>query len=207
MRGLMAGLVLIAMSAAAPAALAQAGLFGEGYTFLKAVRDGDVLKAKLAIDGPGSTLINTRDATTGETALHIVTRRRDAGWMRFLLSEGAALDSRDKAGATPLLVAVEQRFVDGARMLLSVGAKVDEANRDGETPLIKAVQAKDMALVRLLIENRADADITDNVAGYSARDYALQDRRSGAIARLIEGAQASAKPSAAAAAAPPPSAP
>ena len=203
MRSLVAAMMVVAMSAAAPAALAQAGLFGEAYIFLKAVRDGDVLKAKRAIDGPGSTLVNTRDTATGETALHIVTRRRDAGWMRFLMTEGADVNARDKAGSTPLIVAVDQRFIDGARLLLSVSARVDEPNRDGETPLIKAVQTKDMALVRLLLENGADPDVTDNVAGYSARDYAKQDRRSSAIARMIEGVGGTAAAPGQAAATPP----
>lgn len=181
---------LAATLASGTPAHAQA-LFGDAYTFLKAVKDRDVLKAKAVIDRPGSTLINSRDGDTGETALHLVTRGRDAPWMRLLLQEGADVNARDKSGATPLLTAVEQRFLDGARLLVAVKAKLDLPNREGETPLNKAVQLRDGQMVRLLIEAGANPDETDN-AGLSARDYAKQDRRAAAIARLLDAPKSAA---------------
>lgn len=154
--------------------------------FLKSVEDGDVLAAKRQLDQPGSTLVNTRKGDTGETALHIVTRRRDLGWINFLMGHGADPNARDRSGATPLHVAVERSFLDGARVLIARGAQVDRPNNSGETALIKAVQLKDAAMVRFLLDQRADPDLTDSVAGYSARDYAMQDRRNTAIARLFD---------------------
>ena len=56
----------------------------EGYEFLEAVRDRDGDKATELLNQPGNVLVNTRDITNGETALHVVTERRDAVWMRFL---------------------------------------------------------------------------------------------------------------------------
>ena len=46
-------------------AVPAAAQFSDGYNFLKAVRDRDVQKAKALIDKPGSTLVNSRDVTSG----------------------------------------------------------------------------------------------------------------------------------------------
>jgi ankyrin repeat protein len=49
-----------------------------------------------------------------------------------------------------------------------------------------AVRNKDAALVRLLLAKGANPKKTDNVAGYSALDYAKQDIRAAAIVKLLE---------------------
>jgi len=72
------------------------------------------------------------------------------------------------------------------RWLINLGAKVDTADRSGETPLIFAVQTRNLPLVKLLLDQGADPDKTDNVQGYSARDYAKRDNRSPEILRAIE---------------------
>jgi hypothetical protein len=126
---------LLAFAMAAPAA-AQ---FSDSYKFLKAVRDRDGQKVTEAVEQPGSTVINTKDYSTGESALHIVVKRRDATWLAFLLAKGAKPDIRDNEGATPLLAAAQLGFVDGVRTLLAEGASVNLANSRGETPLIMAV--------------------------------------------------------------------
>ena len=78
----------------------------EGYKFLSAVRDAknnDVLEM---LGRPGSNIINTRDVTSGEGALHIVIKRSDEVYLRFLLQKGADANLRDGKGNTPLLLAV-----------------------------------------------------------------------------------------------------
>ncbi|MCG2842703.1 ankyrin repeat domain-containing protein [Sandaracinobacter sp. RS1-74] len=172
----------IALALAAPAA-AQ---FSDGYNFLKAVRDKDAVKAKALIDKPGSTIINTRDGDSGETALMIAIRRRDAPWIGFLLQNGADPNMKDRDGNTPLIVAAMTAFSDGVRLMLAGKAQVDASNGRGETALIKAVQMKDSASVQLLLNAGADPDRTDSFAGMSARQYAERDVRSGPVARLME---------------------
>lgn len=175
-----AGLVL-GLGLSGPAA-AQ---FSDGYNFLKAVKDKDVLKAKSLIDKPGSTIVNTRDLTSGETALMIAIKRRDTPWMGFLLQNGADANLKDGEGNTPLIVAAMNAFPDGVRVLLASKAQVDGANGKGETALIKAVHMRDQASVQLLLQAGADADRTDNLAGMSARDYAARDVRTGPIAKAL----------------------
>jgi hypothetical protein len=63
--------------------------FSDGYNFLKAIRDKDGAKVMEFLGKPGSTIINTRDVSTSQTALHIVTARRDVAWIEFLLAKGA----------------------------------------------------------------------------------------------------------------------
>ncbi|MGV3769770.1 MAG: ankyrin repeat domain-containing protein, partial [Sphingobium phenoxybenzoativorans] len=111
--------------------------FSDSYNFLKAVKDRDGDKATTALNKPGSTIVNTRDVTTGETALHIVIARRDVTWLGFLLGKGANPNLADNRGETPLLSAVQLRFIDGVRYLLGNGAQVDKPNDNGETALIR----------------------------------------------------------------------
>jgi ankyrin repeat protein len=177
-KALLAGLALLV---ATPAA-AQ---FSDGYNFLKAVREKDVLKAKSFIDKPGSTIVNARDLTSGETALMIAIRRRDTPWMGFLLQNGADPNLKDADGNTPLIVAAMTGFGDGVRVMLASKAQVDGTNGKGETALIKAVHMRDTASVQLLLQAGADPDRTDNLAGMSARDYAARDVRSGPIAKAL----------------------
>ena len=168
--------------------------FSESYNFLKSIKDRDGEEATKFLNRPGTVIVNTRDVTSGETALHIVVARRDATWTAFLLQKGANPNIRDKSGTTPLMLATQLRFVDGARLLLAKKADVNQSNNQGETPLIRAVQLRDSEMVRLLLQKGADPDRTDTLAGLSARDYATRDRRASAILGEIEKADAQKKP-------------
>jgi len=178
------GLALVAFAISATPAAAQLG-GTKGEAFLKAVREIDGNKAIELLDGQGSTVLSYRGAK-GETALNIIARRRDSTWLGFLLGRGADPNVGDDRGETPLLIAARLGWNDGASMLLGAGAGVDRANRLGETPLIVAVQARQPNLVRLLLQGGANPDKMDTAAGFSARDYARRDGRSGDLLRLIE---------------------
>ncbi|MEM8825875.1 MAG: ankyrin repeat domain-containing protein [Pseudomonadota bacterium] len=163
-----------------------AAQFSERFEFFKAVKDSNAAEAKALFSRAGTTIINVRERSSGRTALHMVTERRDAPWINFLKQGGDDVNVRDIEGNTPLMVAADRRFTDGVQLLLIHGAKPDLANDRGETPLMRAVQLNDIASVRLLLTAGANPDLTDNVAGLSARDYAKRDRRAGRIAALIE---------------------
>jgi uncharacterized protein len=184
-------LTLAAAIAATPTL--AAAQFSESYNFLKAVRDRDGAKATEILGKPGSIIIDTRDQANGETALHIVTRGRDATWLNFLLTRNAKIDVRDKNGETPLMVASQIGFVEGAQALVKFRANVNLGNSAGETPLIRAVQRRDTAMVRFLMQNGANPAKADTLAGLSARDYAARDPRASAILKIIDETK-SAKP-------------
>ncbi len=175
---------LATLSAAAPA-LAQ---FSESYKFLEAVRKKEGDKVTEALADPAQTVINTRDVTSGESALHIVTNRRDLTWMQFLIAKGANVNARDAKGITPLVSAVNANFAEGVELLLGKGARLDDSNNAGETPLITAVHNRNVPVLRLLLKAGADPDRADN-SGRSAKDYA---RLAGGS--LLSEIEANAKP-------------
>jgi uncharacterized protein len=169
--------------------------FSDSYNFLKAVKDADGQKVTDLIQKPGSTVINSRDVTSGETALHLVIARRDNTWLSFLLAKGANPNLTDNRGNTPLMNAVQARFEDGVRTLLAGGAQIDKANGSGETPLIRAVQLRDVGLVRLLVAQGANADKRDSIAGMSARDYAERESRTPGLVEAVTAAKPKTAPS------------
>lgn len=167
----------------APAAQAQ---FSDSYNFLKAVKERKGEEAEKFLSEPGSVIVNTRDSTTGQTALHIVVERRDSTWIGYLLQKGANPNLADKKGNTPLMLATQLNFIDGIDWLVRKKAQVDQTNRSGETALILAVQLRNTEAVRALLNAGANPDKRDSRAGYSAREYAKQDGRASAIATIIE---------------------
>jgi ankyrin repeat protein len=182
-RYLLAPIALVAL------AVPAAAQFSPAYKFLKAVRDKDGAAAQKALEEGGSTLVNVRDSTTGEAAIHIATRRRDIGWIGFLLQRDANADARDGDGATALVLAATTGFSEAIRVLLVVRAQVDASNRLGETALMKAVQVRDALSVRMLLDAGANPDRTDNT-GASPRTVALADTRGGPVVKLLRDAPA-----------------
>ena len=160
--------------------------FSEGFTFLKAVRERDGAEVQQMLNTPNPAVANARDPSTGEGALHILVRGREYDWLSFLLARQARPDLASNDGTTPLILAAQLGWVEGAELLLARGANPNLANSRGETPLIMAVQRRELPMVRLLRSQGADPNQSDSVAGYSALDYARQDRRAAAILRELE---------------------
>lgn len=181
MRQLIVAVMALTVLGSSPAA-AQ---FSDSYNFIKAVKDRDVNKAIELADKPGTTVVNVRDADTGEAGIHIVTRRGDLGWLGLLYQKGANLNLKDRDGNTPLILAAITRWGEGVSTLIRLKAQVNAQNRLGETAVLKAVQARDLTLVKALIDGGANPDIADN-SGISARIAADNDPRAASIAKLLK---------------------
>ena len=179
MAGGIFGRLVMALAGAALAAgsvPASAQLYSEGYKFLQAVKDKKGEEVTALLDAPGSTVVNSRDLTSGDTGLHLVVQRRDLVWLNFLAQKGANPNIRNKAGVTPLMLAAQLGYTEGVAALIAAGARVDVANDAGETPLMLAVHSRDAGMMRTLLEAGADPDKNDN-SGRSARDYAQFEGR------------------------------
>lgn len=162
-----------------------AAQFSDAYSFLKAVKEKDGAKATEFLDKPGNTVVNTRDGDTGETALHIVTRRGDLTWVGFLIGKGANINLKDREGNTPTIIATIARWTEGIALFTKLGADVNAQNRLGETALLKAVQGRDSYNAKALIDAGANPDINDS-SGVSARSAAMNDPRATMIAKLMK---------------------
>ena len=181
--------MMVALIAASALALSVSGpaaaQFPTGYKFLEAVKKKDGQAVTDALNQPGSTVVNTKDVSSGDTALHLVVARRDVTWIRFLASRGANVNARNVKGETPLQLASNIGFVEGIEALVALGARIDEPNQTGETPLIAAVHRRDATMARLLLKAGADYKRSDN-SGRSAFDYATLDGRSNPVLAEIE---------------------
>lgn len=177
--------MLIAAGLSAALAFPAAAQQSDSYKLIDGVTKADGAKVTELLNQPGNTLINAR-ADNGDGVLHIVIRRRDSTWLSFLLSRGADPNMRDRDGNTPMITSALLGYEEGIQQLADRRAAVNQGNNRGETPLIIAVQRQNLPMVRLLLSLGANPAQTDRVTGMSARDYAAQDRRLGAILRLID---------------------
>ena len=178
-----------------PVSLAAQGMglnASDGEAFLNAVQDGDGNKAVELANQPGSRVASYR-GYNGDTALHIVTRKRELDWIGFLLARGADPNVADANGDTPLTLAAGIGFEEAAAYMLAKGARVDSINRRGETALAIAVQQRHPRMVELLLQAGANPDKPDRVSGYSPRDYAKRDTRNPQLLKLIESVKPQAK--------------
>lgn len=183
-RSLMTALVAMLITAVVLPAPAAAQ-FTESYKFLEAVRKKEGQNVTDMLEKGGPNLVNTKDYTSGQTALHIVTGMRDLTWMRFLVAKGANVNARDAKGVTPLVMAVNYNFTEGAEFLIGQAARIDESNDAGETPLITAVHNRNLDMMRVLLTAGADPDRADN-SGRSARDYAMYEGKEGPLMSAID---------------------
>lgn len=178
-------IALVAALIATAPGIASAQQQSEGYKFLDAVKNEKGNDVEEALNKPGTTVINTRSVSNGETALHIVIQNGSGTYLTYLLSRGANPNVRDNAGTAPIVLAASRGRNDLIEKLIAGRANVNYANSNGETALIVAVRRRDLAMIHTLLAAGADPDQADLLAGQSARDYAKLDVRSPAVAKEL----------------------
>jgi ankyrin repeat protein len=104
--------------------------------------------------------------------------------VRFLLEQGAQVDSRNMLGDTPLHLAAGSGHADIASALLAARADKDAQNKFGDTPLIVASRVGDATVVKALLAAGASTKLR-NQDRAAAADVA-QARDFGTVAALLK---------------------
>ena len=111
---------------------------------------------------------------------------------RALLDRGAAVDAKDREGATALGRAAQAGKIGVAALLLDRGAAVNARAVDGSTPLFYAAEADRAAMIRLLIGRGADPNIAGR-KGIRPLAAAAYDGSAGSVELMLKhGADANA---------------
>jgi quinoprotein dehydrogenase-associated probable ABC transporter substrate-binding protein len=105
--------------------------------------------------------------------------------IRFLLSKGADVNSRDGLGQYPIDIAAEQRDMDVLADLIADGANLEARDNDGWTPLMHAAAQDNVPAIQLLAFSKANANAA-TPEGYTALAYALADGRFAAAKALVD---------------------
>ena len=100
----------------------------------------------------------------GWSALHIAARFQKLDIITYLLSAGAAKESRDKLGRTALHVAVKHGLADAVQHLLAHRLDVDAKTDTGESPGHVALRGGELLLdlIDLLLTHGLNMEARDN---------------------------------------------
>ena len=104
--------------------------------------------------------LSARLPSTGETVLHSAALYGSSEVVSALIAKGVRVGSRDKNGTTALHVASGSGNV-GALAVLIDKININAQDKNGNTPLHYAVFTNQRQAVLLLLENGADATISN----------------------------------------------
>ena len=163
--------------------------FANKVRFFLALKTGDLNQVKILV-GKDPDLIRARTEwgvasegyywPLGYNAIHWAAGIGDVELLKYLLAEGADINSRTKSGSTPLHIAILMRRPEIAALLISWKADTNAQNAQGFTPLHIAVLRNIQEMVQLLLQNSADASIPD-AKGRKPADWAVLKNEGGIL--------------------------
>lgn len=131
---------------------------------------------KLLLDAGANIEATTVPTAGGEHPLHLAAvRRSGANIAKLLISRGAQLDARDKAGRTPLITAVVADSIEVAKVLLAAGADIEGVDSQlGATPLSWAACAGRFNAVSFLLSKGARINAKAGPSGDTPIHHAVR---------------------------------
>src|SRR5262245_46992181 len=91
------------------------------------------------------------------------SKQQDEARTRQMIAEGAAINSRNRAGETPLMLWVRAGNAGMVAWLIEKGASVNQPALDKTTPLMAAAFAGNVQIMQALLEAGAEIDAADQV--------------------------------------------
>ncbi|KAL3459648.1 ankyrin repeat-containing domain protein [Aspergillus heterothallicus] len=166
--------------------------------------DDDTEDCEVRIEETEMHRRNLRDLETlKKMDLHQVPVRGPLSWaaknghtrvVRFLLENGADIESVDSWGNRPLFCAIRSQSHQTVRMLLEHGADITSVNGKNESPLLYAARTAFPHIVQLLIQSGADINATHPLSGDTPLDVCIYYRDSASAEILLhEGATVRAR--------------
>ena len=134
-----------------------------------------------------------KDGLDLNSALNGAVVDSDLERVRYLVSKGADVNSRDGLGQYLLHIAAEQRDMDVISELLDDGANIEARDNDGWTPLMHAASNDNVPAIQLLIARKAKVDAA-TADGYTALAYALADGHFAAAQALVDAGASVSRP-------------
>jgi ankyrin repeat protein len=122
----------------------------------------------------------------GATALHWAAHWDDVELAGLLLRAGARVNAANDFGVTPLLLASGNGRPAMIALLLEAGADPNLAAASGEVPLMTAARAGSLESVDTLLGRGAEVNYQAPGHAQSALMWAISERHSTVVARLIE---------------------
>jgi hypothetical protein len=113
------------------------------------------------------------------------SKQQDETRARQMIAEGAAINSRNRAGETPLMLWVRAGNAGMVAWLIEKGASVNQTALDKTTPLMVAAFAGNVQIMQALLEAGAEIDVADQVFK-TAMIYAAAQGHAPAVQLLLD---------------------
>ncbi|GEM_PF-3407594 len=99
---------------------------------------------------------NNKETTNGNISiLAIMASYGDIDSVKFLISKGADIDSKDDLGSTPLFCAAESGSIEVVKFLILQGADINIIDKEGNTALRMAIKRNHKDIANLLRKHGA----------------------------------------------------
>lgn len=118
--------------------------------------------------------VNVIDPATDSTALMEAVDNGNTEMAQLLLSAGADVNAKNKAGRTALMVLDDETPAGIVSILITAGAKVNGKDESGNSPLLIAAGAKNVLVLQALLDAGAKVNAT-NEEGKTALMIAAEE--------------------------------